>query len=112
MHRFRPVRAARADRRATALAAAAALTCPVRTAAGPADWRWNLNSWPGEQCLNAKLTGDSSNLREDRQHGVGIGRRGIESLLDDRLSGREDVKVVELVVHPEVDWAAHGQQVQ
>jgi hypothetical protein len=31
------VRAARADRRAAALAAAAALTCPVRTAAGPAD---------------------------------------------------------------------------
>jgi hypothetical protein len=34
--RFRaPLRAARADRRAPALAAAAALTCPARTAAGP-----------------------------------------------------------------------------
>jgi len=57
------VRAARADRRATALAAAAALTCPVRTAAGPADWRWSLNSWPGEQCLNAKLDLDSREIR-------------------------------------------------
>jgi hypothetical protein len=31
----RAARAARADRRVAALAAAAALTCPVRTAAGP-----------------------------------------------------------------------------
>ena len=55
MLRFRApaMRAARADRRATALAAAAALTCLARTAAGPVDWRWSLNSWPGGQCLNA-----------------------------------------------------------
>jgi hypothetical protein len=63
-----PVRAARADRRAAALAAAAALICPARTAAGPAGWRWSLSSWPGGHCLNA--------LRPVHEHPPVSGGRG------------------------------------
>jgi hypothetical protein len=48
------VRAARADRRAAALAAAAALTCPVRTAAELRRLAMEPDQLAGEQCLNAE----------------------------------------------------------
>jgi hypothetical protein len=53
--RFRApaVRAARADRRAAALAAAAALTCPVRTAAELRRLAMEPEQLAGEHCLNA-----------------------------------------------------------
>jgi len=54
--RFRApaVRAARADRRAAALAAAAALTCPVRTPAELRRLAMEPEQLAGEQCLNAE----------------------------------------------------------
>jgi hypothetical protein len=48
------VRAARADRRAAALAVAAALTCPVRTAAELRRLAMEPDQLAGEQCLNAE----------------------------------------------------------
>jgi hypothetical protein len=56
IRRFRAlaVRAARADRRAAALAAAAALTCPVRTAAELRRLAMEPDQLAGEQCLNAE----------------------------------------------------------
>jgi hypothetical protein len=48
------VRPARADRRAAALAAAAALTCPVRTAAELRRLAMEPEQLAGEQCLNAE----------------------------------------------------------
>jgi hypothetical protein len=41
-----PVRAARADRRVAARAAATALTARHGQPQDPADWRWSLNSCP------------------------------------------------------------------
>jgi len=47
------VRAARADRRAAALAAAAALSCPERTATMTRRLAMEPEQLAGEQCLNA-----------------------------------------------------------